>query len=228
MRPRLAKENDRCAATTFSSTVISRNSRVIWKVRPIPRWARFHDGRPSIRLPARGSRPTRRDRVVDQVEHRGLARAVGPDQSGDRAFGHGERRTVDRLDATEVLVQAANLQQRLLGRRRALAPLDQLEPTRSAGEAAAAADPGSGQARLARRTPPQQGRSDRGEDALGQEDNHGTSSPPNRNSRALPPPKELLAISFSGSIRNAPSTGPHRVPLPPTRSDRTIWTAAGC
>ena len=45
-------ENVRSTATTFSSTVISRNSRVIWKVRPRPRCARSHDGSPSIRSPS--------------------------------------------------------------------------------------------------------------------------------------------------------------------------------
>ena len=40
----------------------------------------------------------------------------------------------------------------------------------------------------------------------------------------LPPPSWLLAISLSGSIRNAPSTGPQSVALPPISSESTICT----
>src|SRR5829696_5316572 len=47
----------RSGATTFSSTVISRNSRVIWKVRPSPRWARCQGGFPSIRRPSNQTSP---------------------------------------------------------------------------------------------------------------------------------------------------------------------------
>ena len=40
----------------------------------------------------------------------------------------------------------------------------------------------------------------------------------------LPPPRLLLAISLSGSMRNAPRTGPHSVALPPMSSESTICT----
>ena len=47
--------------------------------------------------------------------------------------------------------------------------------------------------------------------------------------RELPPPSELLAYSLSGSMMNAPSTGPKSVPRPPSSIDSRIWTlTAGC
>src|SRR5829696_6897730 len=49
--------NSRSGATTFSSTVIPRNSRVIWKVRPRPRCARRQGGFPSIRCPSNQTSP---------------------------------------------------------------------------------------------------------------------------------------------------------------------------
>ena len=49
-------------------------------------------------------------------------------------------------------------------------------------------------------------------------------SPPKTSSRALPPPRLLLDHSFSGSIRNAPSTGPNSVPRPPSNIESRIWT----
>ena len=65
------REAPAATATTFSSTVISRNSRVIWNVRPSPRCARAQDDRPSIRSPAQPDLAGRRrgHRVVDEVEH---------------------------------------------------------------------------------------------------------------------------------------------------------------
>ena len=62
---------------------------------------------------------------------------------------------------------------------------------------------------------------------LGRKTTTAISSPPNRNSRALPPPRVprlLFTVSLSGSIRNAPNTGPHSVAFPPTSSVRMIWT----
>ena len=37
----------------------------------------------------------------------------------------------------------------------------------------------------------------------------------------MPPPQSLLAVSLSHSMRNAPSTGPHNVALPPMSID--LW-----
>ena len=68
---------------------------------------------PSIRSPSNQTSPrVRRHRPADQVEHRRLARAVGPDQRGDRALGDLERRAVDRAQAAEALRQALDLEQR--------------------------------------------------------------------------------------------------------------------
>ena len=94
------QRNARSGATTFSSTVISRNSRVIWNVRPSPRCARVHGRSPSIRRPSNVTAPrVRAHRLVDQVEDGRLARAVRPDQPGDRALAHVERAAVDRAAA---------------------------------------------------------------------------------------------------------------------------------
>src|SRR3954466_6828948 len=49
--------NARSGATTFSSTVIPLNSRVIWNVRPSPRCARVHGRSPSIRRPSNVTAP---------------------------------------------------------------------------------------------------------------------------------------------------------------------------
>ena len=49
-------------------------------------------------------------------------------------------------------------------------------------------------------------------------------SPPKISRRELPPPSDWLASSLSGSMMNAPSTGPHSVPRPPSSIDRMICT----
>ena len=59
---------------------------------------------------------------------------------------------------------------------------------------------------------------------LGTNSTTSASSPPKISSRVFPPPNSLLLISLSGSTMKAPSTGPHRVARPPSRSDRMIWT----
>ena len=50
--------------------------------------------------------------AVDQVEDRGLAGAVRPDQRRDAAFLDRKRAAVDRVDAAEGLAQIADLEER--------------------------------------------------------------------------------------------------------------------
>ena len=107
------RRNSRSGATTFSSTVISRNRRVIWNVRPRPRCARRQGGLPSIRSPVEPDLAgLGRHRAADQVEDGGLAGAVGPDQRRDRALG-----TVNDAPSTartppKLLLEPLHLEQR--------------------------------------------------------------------------------------------------------------------
>src|SRR4051812_11515187 len=73
---------------------------------PSPRWLRVDPLAGQENLSAVG-----RDGVVDQVEDRGLARAVRTDQPGDRAFGYDERAVVDRAQAAEALAKTTDLQE---------------------------------------------------------------------------------------------------------------------
>ena len=210
------KRNSRSGATTFSSTVISWNRRVIWNVRPIPRYARRHGRRPSIRSPSNQTSPaSARHRAADQVEDRRLARAVRADQRGDRALGHGERAAVDGAQAAEVLLEALDLaaaRGRSAPAAAALGPLAQLEPR---------ADQARLAARAARLEP--LGAPTAGCRAAGT----ARPAPSGRRTSAAARcrrPSSLLANSFSGSIRNAPSTGPHSVPRPPSSIESRIWT----
>jgi hypothetical protein len=52
----------------------------------------------------------RSDDATDDVERRGLAGAVGPDQAGYRPFRNCERATVDRLEAPVGLADPADFQ----------------------------------------------------------------------------------------------------------------------
>src|SRR5215510_11723084 len=99
-------------------------------------------------------------RVVDQIEQRRLAGAVGPDQTSDGALGYGERGTVDGPDAAEPALQALHLQQWNVGweRRHRLAILGDRE-------GAAGLDPGTDQTGLAASTPPHEQPRGRGQDA---------------------------------------------------------------
>src|SRR4029079_19377031 len=59
----------------------------------------------------------------DQVEQRGLAGAVGPDDGGDLALGHAHAGVVDGQEAVEGFAQAADLEHQAARRsRRAALP----------------------------------------------------------------------------------------------------------
>ncbi|KAG1078100.1 hypothetical protein G6F40_016860 [Rhizopus arrhizus] len=50
-----------------------------------------------------------RQQAGDQVEHRGLAGAVGADQAEDRAFGHGQADVMQHMQAAEALGDGGKL-----------------------------------------------------------------------------------------------------------------------
>ena len=100
----------------FSRTVISRKTRVIWKVRVMPRWKMLvgleagdvdavveHLAGVGLREPG------------EEVEGRRLARPVRADEPADLAAGNGEAAAVDGLHAAERLAQVARLQDDTVG-----------------------------------------------------------------------------------------------------------------
>ena len=66
-------------------------------------------------VPVEENRPPRRTvDVGEQVEDRGLARAVGADETGDLGAAHGDVEVVDRREATEVDAEVVRLEDGLL------------------------------------------------------------------------------------------------------------------
>ena len=216
------KLNVRSGATTFSSTVISRNRRVIWNVRPSPRCARAP--RAAARRSAARRRVTvpgvGRHRAVDQVEDRGLAGAVRADQRGDRALG--DARTSTRRPRAGRRSASRGPRPRAAGGRRR----PPLRP-RALRARAARCDRRGGR-RPAPALPLVRRRSSQswtvGMTPRGRNSTVSASSPPKTSRRVLPPPRELLEYSLSPSMANAPRTGPQSVARPPSSIDRMIWT----
>ena len=105
-----------CSATarqTFSSTDSPRNSVLIWNVRPSPRRTRAACGSAVISSTAEQDAASRwRQPPGDQVDERGLARAVGADQRMARAGLEPEVDVVRHDQCTEALVQADGFQRR--------------------------------------------------------------------------------------------------------------------
>ena len=90
------------------------NSFRSWNERPMPRRAIFQCGRPRMDLPSHEHLAAVRHQMPGhQVEQRGLAGAVRPDQRGDDAGAQRERHVVDGLQAAEGLGDAGRLQQDL-------------------------------------------------------------------------------------------------------------------
>ena len=80
------------ATSMFWSTVSSRNSFVVWKVRATPRRAMRWEGRRSSGTPSERHLSCRRlVHPRDEVQERGLAGAVRADESHDLAAAHLER-----------------------------------------------------------------------------------------------------------------------------------------
>ena len=80
---------------TFSRVVRPISGLAIWNVRPMPRCARACGGRLLIVLVAQHDRARGRlELPADQIEQRGLAGAVRPDQAEDLAAVHRERNAV--------------------------------------------------------------------------------------------------------------------------------------
>ena len=97
------------ATARFSSTVSSENTRARWNVRASPARARRVGSGRRTALPAKrhGARVGRQV-AGDQVEGRGLARAVRPDQRGDASLLDREAAAVDGRDAAEALRQSVD------------------------------------------------------------------------------------------------------------------------
>ena len=110
-----------CAPTsTLSSTLRLPNTRPCWNVRAKPSGASFSAGRPVMSRPPNVTRAgVRRVEPGDEVEHRGLAGAVRPDDADELAFVDGERQRVDGGDAAEAARQAL----RSAGRRHHTVPI---------------------------------------------------------------------------------------------------------
>jgi hypothetical protein len=56
--------------------------------------------------------------AVDQIEHRGLARAVGPDQTENLPFAHGEAQVAHGAQPAKALAEIRELEQRAHARTR--------------------------------------------------------------------------------------------------------------
>ena len=113
----------RSGATTFSSTVISRNSRVIWNVRPMPRCARRHGRMPVDPLAVEPRPRRRRALIVPSIRLKTvvLPEPFGPISAVIEPSGTANEHAVDRAQAAEALLEALDLEQRR-GRRRPRRP----------------------------------------------------------------------------------------------------------
>ncbi len=101
---------DTYAAWTFSNTVRRGKMLVRWKERPMPSRQRSC-GRDAGDVAPLEDHPARVGPQVpgDEVEERGLAGAVGPDDGADRALRHREAHAAYGLEAVEALGDVADL-----------------------------------------------------------------------------------------------------------------------
>ena len=210
------QEKLRSGATTFSSTVMSANTRVIWKVLPIPAYARAHGFLRSIRSPSSQTSPASarivppiRLKVVVLPEPFGPIRPVIVPRSTSNEHPS-TARTPSKLRSRPLTSSSVPPAPEPAG----AAPPNGLRSPRRAPTSAA-------RPRLALRSS-----SSRTEGMIpfGSSRIVRASSPPKINRRELPPPNCWLANSFSGSMIAAPRTGPQRVPRPPSTTARMIWT----
>ena len=119
---------------TFSMTLMARNRRRVWNVRATPRLAISSVRRPTIERPSTRISPPRGPiQAGDDIERRGLARAVRADQAADFAGIDPQREAVERPHAAEVDGDAVELQGRLSLRRRGHAGSPQIEILRAPG-----------------------------------------------------------------------------------------------
>ena len=98
----------------FCSAVSVLNTRAVWKVRLSPSAARSHERLPPIVRPASRTSPSSAEtHAVDDVEQRGLARAVRADQTRDGVGVDKERHLVEGRDTAETLADGVDGEQRL-------------------------------------------------------------------------------------------------------------------
>ena len=102
----------------FSSTVISRKTRVTWKVRVMPLWKMRSGLEPGdVDALMQDLSLVGLQHPGQQVEGGGLTRPVRTDQTTDPATGDGEAAAVHGVYAAERLAQAACLQDDAVGSR---------------------------------------------------------------------------------------------------------------
>ena len=99
------------ASTTDSSTVRPGNSVLIWNVRVTPRLTRSCCGKSGDALAAEEHvAGARREHAGEQIDERGLARAVGADERVARAGRQRQRDVGVRLEPAELLRQSFGVQ----------------------------------------------------------------------------------------------------------------------
>ena len=104
-------------AMMLSSAVMPRNSATFWNVRAMPPHRRLVRAHLGARRALEGDAAVlRRVEAVDDVEHRGLAGAVRPDDRADLALADIERDVGDRLHAAERERDVLDREHRLAGR----------------------------------------------------------------------------------------------------------------
>jgi len=213
--PSCRNSKSRSGATTFSRTVISLNSRVIWNVRPIPWCARVHGAARPIGLPSNTISPAS---GVMTPEMR-LKTVVLPEPLGPMSA------VMEPSGTVKVAPSTARF-----------APNDLTRPrtSRSGLSGSTSRDTGAVviTASKSRRLPlsPTVPRvcsrsrsfSSEGRTPLGSSRMSAMSRPPRMTSRKLPPEKTVLAQSLIGMSRKAPSTGPHSEPRPPRMTASTM------
>ena len=192
---------------------------MIWNVRPSPRWARRYGASPSIRRPSNQTSPE----FGVMVPSIRLNAVVLPDPLGPISAVIEPCGTVNEQPLTALTPPKCFVRPRMSSSGSPCA-------TFVAGGALRSAIT-SGPSRRAPTRPacPFVRRASKrswivGMIPFGSSRTTNAISPPKISSRELPPPICWLASSLSGSIRNAPSTGPHSEPRPPSSMQRMICT----
>src|SRR3954451_4474694 len=199
-------ENERSGATTFSSTVMSRNRRVIWNVRPIPMWARAQGRIPSTRRPSNHTSPAL-GRIMPSMRLNAvvLPEPLGPmsaviDPSGTVNEQPSTARTPPKRFSSPFTSSSArpawtSWPTGASSRSRMTSGLSRRAPTIASSPR---------RRRLSSRSPTN------GTIPCGMKSTTSAMSPPKMSRRVLPPPCDWFASSLSGSMMNAPHRPPQR------------------
>ena len=201
-----------------------RNGRMIWKVRPTPASQSSCGLRPDMSRPSSRTSPgARPQEAVEQVEQRGLARAVRPDDAEDLVPAQLEADILHGLQPAEGTREVADLEHDVAGRGRAVracaSERDGRRRCRMLGNGARL----SGCVGGAALAPGDRGtfqNSPSGASRMTQMMASPKITPWMPGMRA---PASALSISASGIRITAPITGPQTVPTPPN-----IATVSAC